>query len=426
MYSIIRDKFIKTSILFLVAIMISNIINYLFQITMGRMLTVEKYGEMNSLMSIVMLLTILFTPISFFFARNTAQFLALNKIAEIRGLFKYSYTKFGFFLYLFVASLFLLSPLIGKYIHVETQKVFLVLVFGGISISYFVNNGFAQGLHKFQHLSLFIIMLSFFKYIFSIIFVFHKSSVYSVLYALILSGIIVGLFSYFMLKHYMNQWKPRKYKQKKGEIKNYLLPMIISNFLFGALTQIDVVLVKHFFSAYDAGIYASAAIIGKAVMYLPVAIVMSLFPIVTSENARQKDTLHILYKALIINAIIAGSGVLLLILFPYYIISLLFGPKYISAAGIVGFFSIVMFILGTISILMNYFLALGEVRFVFGLIGSLIIQVGGIYLFHDTLNHVLLMLLYAGFLSIIIFSSFVFVYIKNIQVPSKKQPRVMN
>jgi len=408
---IIRDKFIKTSILFLVAVMISNIINYLFQITMGRMLTVEKYGEMNSLMSIVMLLTILFTPISYYLARHTAQFLALGKKDEIRGLFKYTYTRFGVFIYLFVIILLFLSPVIGNYIHVETYEVFLVLVFGGISIAYFFNNGFAQGLHKFRLLSLFIIMLSVFKYIFSIVFVYHKSSVNSVLYALILSGIIVGIFSSLLLKADMKRWRILKYSLKREEIKNYLLPMIISSFFFGALTQLDVVLVKHFFSSYEAGIYASAAIISKAVLYLPIAIVMSLFPIVAVENTKKKDTLHILIKALIINTIIAGCGVLLLVLFPNYIIKLLFGIKYINAVGIVGFFSIIMFIMGIISILMNYFLALGEVRFIFGLIGSLIIQVTGIYFVHDTLDQILYILLTAGIFSIIVL--FVFVFIKH-------------
>lgn len=408
MTSIMKDEFIKTSILFLIVIMISNIINYLFQITMGRMLTVEKYGEMNSLMSIVMLLTVLFTPISYYFARHTAKFLALEKKREIRGLFQYSYTRFGVSLYLFVTGLFLLSPIIGSYIHIETYKVFLVFVFGGISITYYINNGFAQGLLKFRLLSLFIIMLSFFKYILSIIFVHYQSSVNSVLYAIICSGIITGLFSYLMLKHFLKQWQNQKYKHEKGEFKNYLLPLIISNFFFGTLTQIDVVLVKHFFSPYDAGIYASAAIIGKAVMYLPIAIVMSLFPIVTSENTREKETLHILFKAIIINTLIAGSGVLLILFFPRYIIILFFGAKYINAVELVSFFAIVMFIMGIISILMNYFLALGKSQFIFGLIGSLFIQIGGIYFFHNTLNYILRMTLFAGIFSLIIFSLFLY------------------
>lgn len=76
---IIKDRFIKTSLFFFIATMVSNVFNYLFQITMGRMLSVEKYGEMNSLFSIIMLLTILLTPVSNFFARDTAKLYALDK-----------------------------------------------------------------------------------------------------------------------------------------------------------------------------------------------------------------------------------------------------------------------------------------------------------------------------------------------------------
>ncbi len=412
---IIGDKFIKTSMLFFVATMVSNIINYLFQITMGRMLPVEKYGEMNSLFSIAMLISILFAPMANFFARDTARLYALNENNKIHDLFNNAYTKFGIVIILFIIFISFFSPFISNYIHVNTLKVLLVFISSIISIVIIINNGFIQGLHNFRLLSIVIILSSLFRYLFILIFIYKNRSIYNVLYGLLVSGAVVGIFSYCILKkRYINKWQIEKFPIESGKIKNYLLPMAFSNLLFGAITQIDVVLVKHFFSPYNAGIYASAAVIGKAVMYLPAAIVLSLFPIVSAENAKDKNTLHILIKAVIINILLSGGGVLILVFFPNFIINFLFGSKYIPAVGIVGFFAVAMFAMSFISILMNYFLALGEVRFVFALLGSLLLEVIGIYLYHQNLKQVLSIILVSGIFSLIVFSIFVYIEYKKI------------
>lgn len=316
---------------------------------------------------------------------------------------------------LFVVFVSLFSPFISNYIHVHVSEVLLVFLFCGISIPLIINNGFIQGLHDFKLLSIIIILASFFKYIFSVIFVYFEPSVHGVLFGFLLTGISVGGFSYFILKRrYINKWQIEEFPGEKRKISNYLLPMVLSNALFGTLTQIDVVLVKHFFTAFDAGIYSSAAVMGKVVMYLPAAMIFSLFPIVSAENARDKNTLHILFKAIILNILLSGAGVALLYFFPKFIITFFFGQKYLVAVDIVGFFAVAMFSVGLITILMNYFLALGEVRFVFALFGSVLMEVTGIYFYHQTLKQVLFMILIAGLFSLIVFSFFVFFEYKKI------------
>jgi O-antigen/teichoic acid export membrane protein len=402
--------------LFFIVTMVSNGLNYLFQITMGRMLTVEKYGEMNSLFSIIMLLSILFAPMTSFFAHYTARLYALNENGKIHDLFRCAYKRFGLVAVLFIMIISFFSPSIGSYIHVNTLKVLLVLLSIVISLVVIINNGFIQGLHNFKLLSITIVLSSLLKYIFTFIFVYKNRTVYGVLYGLFLSSIIVGLYSYYIIKkQYINKWQVEEFPIERGKITNYLLPMTLSNFLFGALTQIDVIMVKHFFLPYEAGIYSSAAIMGKAVMYLPGAIVLSLFPIVSAEDAKDKDTLHILFKAIMINVFLAGTGVLLLLLFPRFIVNLLFGSKYLLAIDIVGYFSAAMFCMGFISILMNYFLALGEVRFVFGLFGSLVFEIAGFYLYHQSLKQILFIILLSGILSLTVFSMFVFLEYKKMQ-----------
>lgn len=400
---ILGDKFIRASGLFFVATMVSNLINYLFQITMGRLLPVEKYGEMNSLFSIIMLLSVVYLPVSNYFARNTSYYFAKNKKAEIKSLFNFAYTKFGIGFLVFILMMMSFSPFISRYIHTQTILVFFTFLFGIVSIATVINNGFIQGLQNFKLLSIIIILLALTKYIFSLIFVYMKLEVHGVFYGVILSGIFIGLFSYITLKKMLMNSSKSNERIKVASIVNYLMPMIFANFIFGGLTQGDLILVKHFFSSYEAGIYASAAVISKSILYLPGAIVYSLFPMVSAENAKNNETLHLLIKALLMNTAIAGAGVIALNTIPNFIVKFFFGVKYITSVDIIGLFSIAMFFMGLISILMNYFLALGKVKFVFGLLASLLIEVVGIYVFHSELKEVLIFILVSAIFSCIVF-----------------------
>ena len=73
------------------------------------------------------------------------------------------------------------------------------------------------------------------------------------------------------------------FKLPFNRIYKYAGGLFLANTFFGVMTQADVILVKHHFPPGEAGLYASASIMGKAVMYLPTAIIMALFPMVAAN-----------------------------------------------------------------------------------------------------------------------------------------------
>jgi O-antigen/teichoic acid export membrane protein len=89
-----------------------------------------------------------------------------------------------------------------------------------------------------------------------------------------------------------------------------LMNALLAVFAFTPLTQADMVLVNRYFPAQDAaGIYASAAVLGKAVMYIPGAIILALFPMVSEQYALflfHDSLMHIVF-------IMLTSGTLLLV-----------------------------------------------------------------------------------------------------------------
>lgn len=371
---------------------------------MGRMLPVESYGEMNSLFSIMMWFSMIIAPITLYFARASAKLYANKEDNKLYGLFIHAYSKFGLAIFFCLITASLLTPFISRYMHIGNFNVLLVFIAIAAAMGGMINNGFIQGYHYFQIFSFLIIIGAVFKYVFCLLFVYFNHSTRGILYGLTGTGLALSFISfYYLIIKFKKKHQNNKFVPDYSDIKYYLIPMIIANFIFGAIHQTDMILVKHFFSPHDAGIYSSAAIMGKAVMYLPGAIVLSLFPMVSAEKARKGNTLHLLFKALGVNFLLSGSGVLLLNLFPDFIIGNLFGARYMQASDIVGFFSLAMFPIGIITIIINYFLALGKVKFTYSLAVSLFIQIAGIYLYHDTLKNVLSVILISGTFSVVIF-----------------------
>ena len=157
-----------------------------------------------------------------------------------------------------------------------------------------------------------------------------------------------------------------------------------------------MVLVKHLFSDHEAGIYASASIIGKAVMYLPAAIVLAMFPMVAESNTLRQDSSHFIIKTIIITLFLSGSGAAVLFFFPEFVINTFFGAKYFEAGKIVQYFGISMLPMALLMIMMHYFIARGKVLFQYILFIGAFLEIVLILSFHDSLITVLYTLIGIG------------------------------
>lgn len=390
-----KDNFLKSSSLLFASMMVANFFGYLFQITMGRMLGVQIFGEMNALFSILIIFGVMYESISNVLAKDVSHYHALDLYKRANSLIIKSYKTL-----LISGAVVLLAGLVfSKYIS-ECLKIDSALPVILLFISVFVfiiipiNTGILQGLQKFGMLSFVSAGTAILKYVFCVIFVIAGTQLYGVMVGTILSALVVGWISYMPIKKYLATGHDTGRQQV--ESPSAIFPILIANISFALLAQSDMVLVKYFFTPHEAGIYSSAAIIGKTVMYLPGAIVISLFPMVASNKARDKGTLHLLLKALGITVLLSGSGAVLLYLFPEFIVSAFFGSGFAPAVHIVGLFAIAMMPLAVITIIMNYNMAKGGKYFSYVMLSCSLLQIGGIIYFHADITNVLKVILCTG------------------------------
>jgi len=159
---VLKDRFIRGSALLFAAMMVGNVFGYLFQLAMGRMLSVADYGEMNALMSLMVIFGLPLATLVNFFARETSIYFSKGNRTSIKGLHRFGLLRTCWVGGTVICLLGLLTPAIAKYLGVSFGKVILVFACVFVGALTTVNTGVIQGMQYFRSLSFIGAGMSFF------------------------------------------------------------------------------------------------------------------------------------------------------------------------------------------------------------------------------------------------------------------------
>jgi len=161
------------------------------------------------------------------------------------------------------------------------------------------------------------------------------------------------------------------------------------------INNLDIILVKHFFDATQAGVYAAVALVGRVVYMLSWSVVSSMFPFSAGLRAGDRRGHAVLTTALGLVAGISSLFVFGVWIAPPQLWHTLLGSGFpagqhlfYSSLLILYAITTALYALGVV--LMTYEISrkIGNVSWVqLGFSGAIIV---GIYLFHSTLNEVIL------------------------------------
>ncbi len=385
--------------LFMLSVLAVNGGNYLYNLILGRLLGPAEFADAAVLITFLLVLS---------FAAMTFQLVT----AKFSVLFEHQIFKS------FIAKVYknalLVGILMGLLIVVfasELQSVFntsssnMFVVFGfGVPLYFLmsVNRGVFQGKKAFKHLSITYQseMLSRLIITLGLILIFNIQS--SVVIAIgILASFVFGLFP-FKSEHVSFKKIVALPEEHSKPIKHFF---IITAFY--ELTQIiinnsDILLVKHYFESYEAGLYASLALIGRIVYFIAWMFVMLLLPTVVQLKKDGKETASILFKYIGYIAAISITIILVCLSFPELIINILFGESYIAMAPLLWQYAIATSMFAISNIFAYYYLSLDKyvpviISGVFGMLQMVLVV-----FFHDSLEQVVHMQIIAMVLLLVI------------------------
>jgi O-antigen/teichoic acid export membrane protein len=411
---IAKSAFVKDNTILFIGSFLAGILGFLYHALMGRLLGVVDYGILGTLLAgFYFFNASLVNTLQTSIAKFTATLAAKKEDGKIRYLIEKT-TKLLFLLGVFLLIVYtIFIPLIAEYLHIKNKLVFITGFLFLVILLVAIGRGVMQGVQDFKSLSVNYIVEGVAKLLLAMLAVYLGHRVGGAIVALILAYIMIIAFFWMSIKKF---FKKEAIPVKTRGMYIYSIPvfcMIVSLTLFFSA---DVILVKHFFSETEAGLYSALSLLGKIIFFGTLSIAQVMFPKVSANHSQGKSSVHLFYYSLLVILICIGIALSAYIFFPQILVHILFGDAFAEMIPLVGKVGIFMSLISILYLISFYLISLEKFRFIVLLFCANTIQIVLVYIYHTSLAQIITIF------NMLMVSLIVLLFLTHIHIftPSKK------
>lgn len=398
------DDMLRHGSIMIIFVLLGSFFNYLYQLSMGRLLTPAEYGTLISLLSLLTIISVFGQTIDLSVTNFVSKEKVHNKMGRINYLWRFLLKRTLLLGVALFVILVLLTPLILRFLNMDNNWYIIVLSFSLVFVFAIpVNLGTLRGLQRFVPLGLTGGIAAFLKFSLAVLLVYLGFGLYGGLSSFVIANLFFFFIGLFFLKDLTRAGKERI---KISNIRSYTGLALLAIVCFAILTNIDVVLAKHYLNPESAGNYSVLSVVGRIVLYMPGGIVIAMFPKTSELFEKGMGHRSTLLKAMLFSLFLAGGIVLLYWLFPEFIVTFIFGSKYLVAIPYLYKYGLAMLFF-TVSLLsMNYFLSLNETRIGYSLVATTVLELVLIGFFHSEIDQIVNIIVICGIASVVLMLPF--------------------
>lgn len=360
--------------------MLANVVNYAYHLIVGRLLGPVDYGILASLFSILYIVGIVPTSTSI----AIVKFISSSKTKKDVSIVYNSINRFVFRASIIIATLTILaSPYIAKFLQIN--NVLLIVLISPIlflSLLTLVNQATSQGLLKFMGFVLPTLVSSLGKLVFGIILIILGFNVFGAMWGIVLGAMFAYFISILFVKNIINNKQKVVYDLKP--FLKYSFPVLIQSLAFTSLFTTDIILVKHFLSPFDAGIYAALSTLGKIIFFASSPISAVMFPVIVNKKTKGEKYYKVFWISFFSTLAISSIIVILYYLLPNLAIGILYGRQYLSASVALVWMGIFTLFYTMSILLVNFSLSIGKIKIIVIPVLAAVMQ--GIFLWYYHAN----------------------------------------
>jgi O-antigen/teichoic acid export membrane protein len=411
-----QSLFLRHNAIFMIGSVVVGALNYLYYPILGRLMDPSTFGEIQVLVSLFLQFTIFLNVLSLITVTITVNY--KNKSEAHRMIFELekaaAYVTLGILALSIIGGEFLRTQL-----RFESMAPFPALALAMmVSVPLTFRSAFARGQKKFVIASLSQLIASAVKIVLSVGLVILGLGVTGAMF-----GIVAAQFIAFL---YAARWaarvgfsRPADTSYKTRPNIRLLLPELkyASAAFLGLLTitlfvSVDIIIVKYFFDAHTAGLYAGIATVARIIYFLAVPIAQVLMPSVKVSQTRKQNS-QLLLKSLGLTVVVCGSVLVVGGLWPELIVRTLMGVDYITYASLLLPLMAAVFVVSVINLIFMYYLAIRKKTITLvGIIG--IVATISLMLFaHNDLQTIVYNLLLGSIFTLIATGIYVLVNLKR-------------
>ncbi len=353
----------KAFIISFVFNIVGSILNYMFVVVMGNMLTVEDFGVYNTINSLSANIAILFSPLSIIMCQITATN-CNNLQKNVRKYKQIMMISVMILILISVVGILIYPWLKGR---IGVKGIFdwgMVFLMTGALGLYNVLYSAIQGLSKFSIYGLVGVLVVLVKMVVSVINVYLGAGVEGVIYAMLFSYLLLAGVICVVLKKYIVIYEENSAEafDKKEILESYGMAFFASLFYSFYVNGGEILFIGFLFDDKQVGLYSAAATLGKIVLFAISVITVVLFPTVASRKGQGIQTKAIFYKMVGFSFAFSIGYSLFLSTLGKNIILLFYGEKYRPALEYINSITIFIVPLCVLSVVHTYFLGIGRIK----------------------------------------------------------------
>ena len=287
--TVLRTRMLHGSALLLASTGLVSATNLLYNIAIARGLGPEGFGHATAIYTVLMLLSAVTLAYQLVCSKLVAKSVDLSgKIAIYRDLLRRSW-RTGLFL---GAAIMLGSSVIAQYLRLPESHDIILLGFGtAIYVPLGVRRGMLQGIYDFRRLAVNFVLEALIKIGGALIMLHYGLGVTGVIGAVVISIVLAYMTSGAALEQTADVRIQVRASFREGMQASvfFLGQVIISN--------LDILLVKHYFPPAIAGLYAVVALVGRVVYMFSWSVISSMFP-VSAATSHKRASRTVLESAL--------------------------------------------------------------------------------------------------------------------------------
>jgi O-antigen/teichoic acid export membrane protein len=387
---LIKNPLIFGSGILVFGSLLANFFNFLFNLFMSRSLSIAEYGIFASIMSLIAYPILVGSAINPVVVRFAGNYFAKKDYALLRGLY-IQITKLLLTLgiIIFFITLFF-TPSISTFFHIADKNIlFITDIIILVSLIGVINTAFLQAKLAFGFQVIVSLSNSVFKLISGVILILLGYSILGATYAVLFAGIFTYIVSFFPLKFVFDK-KIASPSIPKKELFLYGFPSSVALLGLTSFISSDIILVKHFFTPHQAGLYAGLSLISRVIFYVSAPIATVMFPMIVQKHSKKENYTNTFKLSLLLVIIPSLFITLFYSIFPKFaIIFFLKREEYLAISPYLIPFSLFITFYGILSILSNFYLSIHKTKVFIPIIIGALLQVILIILYHQTFTQII-------------------------------------
>ena len=374
--------------LYIVGTALGTAFHYLYQILMGRFLSVEAFAELGALLAVFAIASLPTVGIDMAATRSSVGFSSSGTHGR-RILF--TNARIGIVAGLLAAGIVLASVPFANGINLFEQagtSTLLILLFGllfGFLMP--VGHGILRGRQKFALLGGLLLLYPAVRVLLGVVLTTGDHDIDEALFAttasITFSGVIAIGAAAWALRIFRAPGSVSGDVRQPGRLTGSYLVLFVGIGL-ALPSTLDVLLVKSAASATDAGFYVAAAVIGKASLALGTLITLIAFPKMVARFQDGHEPGKILFTALWITVAAQVMFALFVWVISDPVLPWLFGPDFSGAVDLVNLYVIAIVPFSAVGLVTNYAVATSRGRLEIGFFVFALILILAMYFTADT------------------------------------------